>query len=142
MRVHEAIALINEISYKPGWTFTPEDYTKRFEDTVLVKVGYPAPNSDAEFAPDYKQDVLPVARAQFPLIVGDVTNRLEFYRRIMDIILKIEEHEAREFFGVDRTYFDKPFHPHTLAGMQAWCAVKDSTSGLQGSIFTDIMFGA
>lgn len=112
-----AIELINSICYKPGWSFSAEDHTNRFQESLLVHVEYEARDSKQEDAPDFPNAF--VARAKFVLMVGDL-DLYGLYRALLDeVILPIEEHEAREFLRIPPT-FGAPFHPHTTDGMKRW----------------------
>lgn len=124
MHVLTAIRLVEATIYKPGWTFTPEDHSDRFEASILVHVIYPAQNSDREQAPEYPTPISGGARASFPILVGDVPDEVELYRRLLGAILRIEEHEAREFFRAGPTLW-APFHPHNIGGMHRWGAGVD-----------------
>lgn len=129
MRVDSAVQLINSLVYKPGWTFMANSHTNRFEGTVKVLVTYPALNSDREDAPDYNSPIEPDgARASFPIIVSDLDDT-GIYRAILDIIVKIETHEAREFLRVEPTMW-APFHPHRIEGMKRF-----------GDVDGDLAFG-
>lgn len=118
MFVQTAIDLIDQTVYKPGWTFEATDHTKRYEGTVCVKVTYPAQMSEREEAPaGYPTPITPYA--EFPIVVADVDEPTDLYRRLLDVILAIEEHEAREFLRIRPTFW-APFHPHTVDGMRRW----------------------
>ena len=117
MDVQDALALVDTLIYKPGWTFRAEDHRNRFESTIKLRIDYPARNSDRDEA--RRGYPTPISTyAELPIIVGDCTEE-QFLRRIMEAILQIEEHEAREFFRVRPTY-RAPFHPHRIDGMEAW----------------------
>lgn len=137
MRVDTAIRLIGNLIYKPGWTFTATDHTKRFESTIELLVEYPAINSDRDNAErGYTDLVAPVARAKFPIVLGSDCTDEVLYRRIIDIIMEIELHEAREFLRVLPTFW-APFHPHNVDGMKRWLR----TDGLDKSLMPDLQFG-
>jgi hypothetical protein len=137
MRVDTAIRLINNLIYKPGWSFTATDHTKRFENTINLHVEYPALNSDRDNAErGYADTVDPFARANFPIVLGDSCTDEVLYRRVIDIIMEIELHEAREFLRVQPTYW-APFHPHNIEGMRRW----QRTDGIDYSIVPDLRFG-
>lgn len=118
MFVQTAIDLIDLIAYKPGWTFKASDLTKRFEGTVSVKITYPARKSEREEAPaGYPTEIEPYA--EFPIIVTECADQNALYRCVLDAILVIEQHEAREFLRIRPTYW-APFHPHTVDGMKRY----------------------
>lgn len=119
MFVSTALKLIEGLSYKPGWHFEASDYTKRFQDTIMLKCVFPAYESERGYAyegyPKYRTD----SWAQFPIMVGDINEDTELYRRVLEAIMKLEEHEAREFLRVTSTMW-APFHPHNTDGMKRW----------------------
>ncbi|MEO3852602.1 hypothetical protein ABGB09_34135 [Streptomyces sp. B8F3] len=118
MLIETAITLVQGLIYKPGWTFTATDHSNRFEGTIKVRVDYPARNSNRDQAEHgYPQQIN--TRAEFAIMVADVESDVVLYRRIIDAILKIEEHETREFLRVPGTHWG-PFHPHRIGGMKAW----------------------
>lgn len=117
MLIPTALKLIQSIVYKPCWRFEVEDHSRRFEDTILVTIYYPARNSDRDQAPQYSRPI--EARASFPIIVGDVRSSIELDYRILQCIVAIETHEAREFYRRGLTMW-APFHPHRIDGMERW----------------------
>lgn len=121
MEIPSALELVRNVIYRPGWEFTAEDHSARFEGTITVKISYPSRNANRDQAAiGYPQEIQP--NATFPLIVADCDAE-SLYRKILAAILKIEEHEAREFFRVNPTCW-APFHPHRLDGMRRWGAVE------------------
>lgn len=117
MKIPTAIDLVTALTYKPGWSITATDHTNRYEGTIVVRIDYPARNSDRDQAPAYPQEIS--TYASFPVIVEDCGGPDVLYRRILEAIVKIEEHEAREFLRVSPTRW-APFHPHTIDGMRRW----------------------
>lgn len=118
MDVRSAIELVNNsLVYKPGWTFTATDHTNRFEDTIVVRVDYPARNSNRDQAAEgYQEEIM--TYASFPLVVKDCDDESLMFQ-ILDAIGKIEMHEAREFLRLKPTMW-APFHPHRVDGMRRW----------------------
>ena len=142
MYIDTAKALIDGMIYKPGWEFICEDGTSRFENAIVVTVRYPCPDSNRENArlgyPDTEPaDVIKAgkdipagtptirpdgrARASFTLMIGDVDD-IGLYHLISCVIMKIEEHEMREFLRTSGTFW-APFHPHHADGMKSWAKV-------------------
>lgn len=117
MDVESACDLINGMIYKPEWKIEAEDFTKRFEDTIRVTITYPAIDTDKDKAKDGYQ-VLITTYARFPVIVGDCDTDVLLYRRVIDAILEIDAHEARE--ALRTSAFIAPFHPHRIDGMRNW----------------------
>lgn len=112
-----AIALVNTLIYKPGWRISATDHSRRFQGAITVKIDYPARRSEREFAPDFTEQI--ETYASFPIIVEDITDEVELFRRVMGAVLSIEIHEGREFFRVTPTWW-APFHPHRVDGMKRW----------------------
>lgn len=117
MRVDTAVTLVNHIIYKPSWRITAVDHTDRFEGTIVVRIDYPARNSNRGEAPDgYPTPIN--TYATFPMIVVDCDD-VALYRQICERIIYIEAHETREFFRIEPTFW-APFHPHNVDGMRRW----------------------
>jgi hypothetical protein len=118
MRTETALELIDGLTYKPGWKLIASDHSDRFEGAIKLHVEYLAANSNRELADaGYPEQI--VARAEFPIMVGDCDEACTLYRRIIDALMEIELHEAREFLRVRSTGW-APFHPHRLDGMRRW----------------------
>lgn len=118
MLVDSAIQLIGQLTYKPGWTFEPEDHTNRFEGSVKVKISYPANDTSREDAREGYPNPIPVTYAVFSFGVSNLDD-IQLYREIANCIMEIECHEMREFLRVSPTFW-APFHPHQLDGMRRW----------------------
>lgn len=121
MNVSSAIRLVNELVYKPGWSFTAEDHTNRFEGSIKVRIDYPALNSNRERA-EHGYDEEIKTYASFAMIVLDCDD-VSLYRKVIERVIEIEIHEAREFLRVEPTFW-APFHPHRIDGMKRWGAVE------------------
>lgn len=118
MDAQTAISLIEAIVYKPGYRLVGESFEHRFEGTVKVTVSYDAPNYNREHAPNYTVPA-PNPSAAFHITVADFHNDVDLYRCLLERLLKVEEHEAREAFRVAPTNW-APFHPHKVDGMKRW----------------------
>lgn len=127
-----AVELINNLIYKPGWTFTATEHDKRFEGTILLRIDYPARNSNRDQAEAGYPEVINTY-ATFPMVVQDCTDE-DLYFKVLKIIEKIEMHEAREFLRVNPTHW-APFHPHRVDGMRRWAERTGSTMD------ADLQFG-
>ncbi|MEU5930011.1 hypothetical protein AB0L49_36300 [Streptomyces antimycoticus] len=129
METKSAVELIHQLDYKPGWSITAEDYTRRFEGTVMVMFVFPAFHSDRHLAPEGYPSHTDASYAKFTIMVSDCDD-ITLYRRVLEKIIEIETHEAREFLRVRPTYW-APFHPHRTDGMKRWGDVaKDYTYGI------------
>jgi hypothetical protein len=119
MDVEEAMRLVANVTYKPGWTLTALDHRNRFQDTILVQVDYVALNTNRDRARDgYPEEIKTYAK--FPVIVGECPTEDALYQWIVRGLIAIEEHETREFFRIVSQDFRAPFHPHRIEGMRAW----------------------
>lgn len=117
MEIASALDLVHTVVYKPGWEFIATDHTSRFEGTITVKVVYPARNSNRDQADaGYPEEI--TTYATFPLVVADCDDE-SLYLQILQAIVKIETHEAREFLRIKPTNW-APFHPHRVDGMRRW----------------------
>lgn len=118
MRPETAIALIEGLIFKPGWTIEATDFTDRFEDTVCVCLScdtYRFNRSDA--AEGYQFQMRP--QAKFLIMVGEFRDECDLYRKIIECIIDFETHESREALRVEATLW-APFHPHRHDGMLRW----------------------
>lgn len=148
MNTDTAIALIGNMVYKPGWEFTAEDNTGRFEGSIKLTVRYPCVDSNRDRAaagypetdesgtatmrPDGK------ARASYVLMVCDCDDDVALWHLVAQMIMNIEEHEMREFLRITPTYW-APFHPHRSDGMKRWAAVTGKP--VEHIVATDLTFG-
>jgi hypothetical protein len=133
MDVKSAVALINRMVYRPGWSFEAEDFTRRFEGTVKVTIRYHTIQTNRENAPEYKDEIDTYASFAFVTLDAD---RTEIFGRVLDALNSIDEHEARETLR-DPDSLDAPFHPHRIAGMKAW----DDREHPAKKFLEDLQFG-
>lgn len=118
MKVTTAMALINGLIYKPGWTIEVESYCHRFEESIKITLCCDTYRSEREEAAEgYPSPIRP--RASFVIMVGDKTDDCSLYRAVLDKIIEYETHEAREFLRVGTTLW-APFHPHQTEGSKRW----------------------
>ena len=123
MRDDTAIDLINGLTYLPGWKITATDDTNRFEGAVTVRIAYPAVDTDRENAKvGYIKEI--ETYAEFRIVVLLCPTQDDVIRKVLDKIMVINLHETREALRVLPS-LDAPFHPHTIAGMEAWGAVEE-----------------
>lgn len=138
MHIDMARDNIEALCYKPGWSFVASDHSKRFEGSIKVRITYPARNSDRSQAREgYPTEI--TTYAEFAMMVGDIMEINQLLRRLINAILKIEEHESREFLRVRGTY-SAPFHPHTIEGMTNWNRSNCDTNLLM-DMSSDMQFG-
>jgi len=132
LTVSEAVRILNEeIVYKPSWKIQARSHTKRFQRTIAVRIEYPCQNSNLEDAKlGYPNSI--VTYAEFPITLGQDWGHLELCRALIESIMKIEEHEAREFLRLPNLEnWRAPFHPHSVLGIERWGAGRES----------DVLFG-
>lgn len=132
MDTEQAVATVNSMVYLPGWTFTAQDHSNRFEGTITVRIDYPALNSNRDQAPDYPEAIN--TYATFPITVGDCDDETDLYYKMIGHLMDIWAHETREFLRVPGS-LEAPFHPHRLKGMRRW-AQKTGTP-----MAADLQFG-
>lgn len=119
MKVQEAIEILSTLVYKPEWNFIATGHG-RFDGAVKIDVTYDARDSSVQQAPNYENWIDGGARASFVILVGDIPSRDELCRTlILQVIVPIEIHEAREFLRYDDS-LAAPCHPHTQDGMRFW----------------------
>lgn len=124
MEISDALSLINDgVVYRPHWKFSAADHTNRFEGAIKVRVDYRAPQTNRDAARDGYQEKIDTY-ATFPLLVADCPDPNTLLRRLLDSIIEIDIHEARELLRVPSLDFEAPFHPHRVAGMQAWASTE------------------
>jgi hypothetical protein len=127
METRTAVTLANAVIYKPGWRFTAREH-ENFEGTIVLRVDYPARNTNRDQAPDYPDEF--DAAAEQPIVVADCPDDTTLYFRVLTVVLRIETHEARESLRVTPTMW-APFHPHKIDGMKRWGDVEgDLTFGI------------
>ena len=130
MLVSSAVELVNQLIFLPRWKITATDHTKRFEGTILVRVDYPARNSNRDQADGgYAEEI--DTYASVPIVVADCDD-VSLYRAVVEMLCEIQQHEIREFLRVAPTNW-APFHPHRVDGMRRWAE--------GGSLRSDLQFG-
>lgn len=140
MLIDTAIALVASLVYKPGYALSATDHSKRFEGTIKVRLDYTAPETGRANAAQGYPEVI-TTYAEFPIAVGDLHGPQAascLYRRVLDAILLVEEHEAREALRVQPTLW-APFHPHQLDGIDLWTATASSVQ--RPELLRDYQFG-
>lgn len=123
----QAVEVLRSITYKPGWNFRfDENYTDPTGLTgVLIEAVWPAPLSEEEFAPLYKEQADLIRRTGVTDgFIRECASRTDLLRWFIDWIIAIEIHETREFFRIDHSEigggYPAPFHPHKLGGCVRW----------------------
>lgn len=117
MEPSKALELLGDITYKPNFRLTANAYD-RYERAIMLRVSYAVPESDVAFAPEYTYPASP--DIDFIVLVGDCDDEMDFNTKVFACLLYVETHEAREFFSIGGNSYEKPFHPHTTAGIDQW----------------------
>lgn len=139
MKVDVAVDLINGIQYLPGWKITAKDDTNRFEGSVTVRIDYPAIETDRSNAKvGYEKKI--TTYAEFRMIVQECPDQESVLFKVLQKIMEIHEHEARETFRIGPG-LDAPFHPHYIAGMRAWAHRAYQLPAHEVSLLRDQIFG-
>lgn len=116
MDVEAACIILDRLIYKPDWKITAVPYNN-IQGALCITIHHPAVDSSKACLREGYPSTFEADRP-FVIQVSDCTME-EFQRRILEKILEVETHEAREFFR-DASTGDAPFHPHTPEGMRAW----------------------
>jgi hypothetical protein len=118
MRSHEAVRMVRNSVFKPGWRMEAEVYGA---DLILftfyidtVDTSYPGPDG--------------VCRREITLIrdelmdVSRMRSVEDLFARIMRLAAETDVHEDREFlkFRQSDGSWVAPLHPHTPEGERAW----------------------
>lgn len=118
METRKAIDIINNnLAYKPDWNI--EAYVPFYETSgvnIRVLFRFPSYNSNRElFIRDmHAKDGVFENMVGFPMRVDDVETEDDLVYKILEHIMKIEQHEAREFLRLKNSEYAyrAPFHPH------------------------------
>lgn len=145
MHANEAVSVLKNLAYKPGWRFDAMAYEgmAQYEQmlverslgmevphgTVLFHYVIETVDTDREYAmggyshPKRLTDTVPFNAADF-----EDPDDLLF--EIFNLIMQLEEHEAKEFFRCKDRDWHAPFHPHRPEGEQLWefCAQRIKTN--------------
>lgn len=94
--------LVDELSYKPGWTFTLEDVDRgQGSEGLTLCILITTPNAYDHEQRRSVMHYMPVPPAGY--------NRRSWQRWLLDQVLLVEGHEACEFFVVAGEH---PYAPH------------------------------
>lgn len=128
MLIESAIEILRNVIVRPGYRFDFEPAEHRHEGTVLVHSWIDTVDTGRTNGMHGWPEKVE-ARQDFYLPVGDCVDAVELLRRFLHLILRIEEHEWREFLRLKPSGW-APFHPHQIDGMERW-----------GSMNTDLTYG-
>ncbi len=136
MEIDHAIRTLESCTYKPGWEWECTDLRKRFENGIEMLVTFDAHDTSPSCALEGWPDRCVFRnRVKVKLMVGRFRNETELLKAFLDCLMKIEEHESREFLKTADG--ESPFHPHTDEGITAW----HETPKVPPYYVTDIQYG-
>lgn len=137
----EACDLVNSLLIKPGWKVTAQPWQQRHESSIRLHVEFEA--QDTSYPPDYPHHMTVVG--DYALMTGDCRDGYDVLRKVLGIILSIEEHEWREWLKLGEEHdYRPPFHPHTDEGMIRWAHLGHRFTGqseLEHALTHDLQFG-
>lgn len=140
MQVPTAIELVHSLIFFPGFEFKASDHTSRFEGSIRVRIEYDAWNTNRETLDAEDQYTQRIKTyAEFPLMVDDIPDDVVLYRRLMTVLMRLYEHEAREALRTEGTLW-APFHPHRVGGMQRWLQTNNDAA-MVDLLASDFSFG-
>lgn len=117
MNAQRAVELINKISYRPEWEISAHLMAAGLP-YVFVTARVHTVNSDRDQAiKGYPEKIILGPDTMIDAELYDTPDDL--YGRILDWIIGLEIHEAREFLRVGDD-MRAPFHPHRPEGQAAW----------------------
>lgn len=128
----------NDLVYKPDWDIEATCHTHRFNETVKVTFQFTCFNTNREVVQRGVQH-LSAFRNHVALLlpVGKFKTTDDLMEGMLDLILRVEEHEAREFLRNKREGFRAPFHPHIEECMVEYAERKGTECLLK-----DLLYGA
>jgi hypothetical protein len=94
----------------------------RFDDAIVLET-YTRPRLSQHW-PDYDVIAPEDVVCKNYVRVGDVETADDLVIRVIDVLVKISEHEIREF--VRLADGRAPAHPHTADGIDRWAATHDT----------------
>lgn len=118
MNIDTARHLIEGVTFWPEWKFEVCDHCHRFENSISVKITYPAQDTGREnAATGYTCDEIEGgAKANYVIMLDRITCDEDLYAELLRCINDIRLHEDREALRAGTTHW-APFHPHQTDGM-------------------------
>jgi|1185.fasta_scaffold185450_1 hypothetical protein len=122
MEASNACRIINDdIVFQPDWKITAEENTKRFENGVKIHIEFFAYDSSREHFERGNVHLYPVnIRVDFSMQVDECRTPEDVMFKLFEIIMKVYEHETREFLRLKSARHAAPFHPHKPATMMEY----------------------
>jgi hypothetical protein len=118
MDVQTAVDYINDVSFMPGWTIKAVPWG---DDYVYVDVDLYTQNSARAEAPYGYKKMIHIGDYFLVNVAGK--SPIQVDQEVISQLLKIQEHEAREFYRHRQAYPEKwtaLFHPHQKEGQIRW----------------------
>jgi hypothetical protein len=126
MRIEQALEIISDLVFRPGWTITATpaypleggNWQAGAWDKITVTCTIDTVDTNREYAPGYAK----------PKTITDVqeidVSRLDedglIYVLISKVFADTHQHEDREFLRRRSQGYDAPVHPHKVVGNLRW----------------------
>jgi hypothetical protein len=122
MDASEACRIINdELVFQPDWEISGVDHTNRFEDSCIVHFEFFAYDSKREHFISNTVHLYPSRiHVEFPIQVTECETAFDVMYKVHELIMRIYEHETREFLRLKSHRMEAPFHPHKPNTMMAY----------------------
>jgi hypothetical protein len=140
MEASQACRIINdELVFQPDWAISAKDHTKRFENSCIVHFEFFAYDSSREHFLKNQVTLYPSRiHVEFPIQVEDCQTPEDVMWKVHMLIMRIHDHETREFLRLKSHRMEAPFHPHKPNTMMAYA---ERSGGGGRSIATDLTYG-
>lgn len=116
MQNSDAVKMINELKFMPGWSFEAMDTNG---ETIMARALIDTVNSDHDQATkDYPQKI--TLERMILVHPKDYGSSDDLAAALMTWIIEIMIHESREFLRLGSEGLRSPFHPHRPEGESAW----------------------
>lgn len=140
MEASQACRIINEeLVFQPDWEITGKDHTNRFEDSCIVHFEFFAYDSSREHFLTETVQLYPTRiHVEFPIQVTDCTSPEDVMFKVHELIMRIYEHETREFLRLKSHRMEAPFHPHKPDTMYEY---NRRTDNLPMGLVQDLTYG-
>jgi hypothetical protein len=142
MQAQQAIDVINNLAYKPGWEFSARPVPTWFRDAYANVRGESLPEQMIVFS--YKIETVNTDRdnarsgypegrtldADDPMDVTVFNGEDDLMFHLFQLIMELELHESREFFRRKDQGWEAPFHPHKDDANELWeaCMTRAETN--------------
>ncbi|MFE5369229.1 hypothetical protein [Streptomyces mirabilis] len=117
MDAQRAVDLINKISYRPGWEINAHLMIDGLPYVIVIAHVHTVNSDQDQAIKGYPEKIILAPDTMIDAGLYDTPEAL--YGRILDWIIGLEIHEAREFLRVGDD-MRAPFHPHRPECQDAW----------------------